>query len=92
MPYTSDLTDKQFELLDSIIPKSKTRDASNPRRQIFNGIFYQLKNGCGWRDLPSDLPKWETVYSQFRRWKQRGIWDKTLVELENLERQSRGKK
>ena len=51
MPYTSDLTDKQFELLDSIIPKSKTRDASNPRRQIFNGIFYQLKNGCGWRDL-----------------------------------------
>ena len=92
MPYTSDLTDKQFELLDSLISKSKTRSTKIPRRKIFNSIFYQLKNGCQWRDLPSDLPKWQTVYSQFRRWKQRGVWDKALVELENLERQSRGKK
>ncbi|AVW07968.1 hypothetical protein DA076_09535, partial [Lactiplantibacillus plantarum] len=21
-----------------------------------------MKNGCVWRDLPSDFPKWETVY------------------------------
>ena len=46
MPYTANLTDKQFELLDSLIPKSKTRDTKISRRQIFNSIFYQLKNGC----------------------------------------------
>jgi transposase len=92
MPYTSDLTNKQFKLIDSLVPKSKTRDTVIPRRQIFNAIFYQLKNGCQWRDLPSDLPKWQTVYSQFRRWKQRGVWDRVLIELEKVERQRHGKK
>ncbi len=31
-------------------------------RAIVNGIFYVLKNGCVWRDVPADLPPWVTVY------------------------------
>jgi len=64
MSYTTDLTDEQFELLDSVIPKSKTKWSIIPRRKILNAIFYQLKDGCQWRDLPKEFPKWETVYSQ----------------------------
>lgn len=92
MPYTSNLTDKQLDLIDSLIPKSKTRGTKISRKQIINAILYQLKNGCQWRDLPKDFPKWQTVYSQFRRWKQRGVWDEVLVGLEKLERKAKGKK
>lgn len=92
MPYSTDLTQEQFELLDSIIPKSKTRANVIPRVLIFNAIFYQLKNGCQWRDLPNNFPNWLTVYSQFNRWKKRDIWDNALVELSRLERDSREKK
>jgi transposase len=91
MSYTTDLTDEQFELLDSIIPKSKTKWNIIPRRKIFNAIFYQLKNGYQWRDLPKEFPKWETVYSQFRRWKQREVWKSALLILAELERVKLGK-
>jgi transposase len=49
--------------------------------------MYQLKNGCQWRDLPQDLPNWQTVYSQFRRWQNQGTWEKVLTALEKVERE-----
>ena len=64
MAYTTDLTVAQFEVLDELIPKSQTRGYDVSRYLMVNGILYQLKNGCQWRDLPTDFPKWQTVYSQ----------------------------
>jgi transposase len=92
MPYTTDLTLSQFKTLDQLLPKSKTRGCIVSRHSIINGIMYQLKNGSQWRDLPKDFPKWQTVYSQFRRWKINGAWEKALIELEKQERVIRGKK
>ncbi len=64
MAYTTDLTLAQFEVLDELLPKSKTRKSFLSKHLIVNAILYQLKNGCQWRDLPTDFPKWQTVYSQ----------------------------
>jgi transposase len=45
--------------------------------EIIDGIFYQLKNGCNWEDLPKDLPPYSTVYwhvhSVARSWSDRTI-------------------
>jgi transposase len=38
------------------------RTSKWPLRAIVNGIFYVLKNGCVWRDIPADLPPWVRVY------------------------------
>ncbi|WP_439637821.1 transposase [Gloeomargarita lithophora] len=57
MPYTTDLSVSQFEILDQHLPKSKTKKNVVSRHGIVNGIMYQLKNGCQWRDLPKDFPK-----------------------------------
>ncbi|WP_353806939.1 transposase [Microcystis sp. M_QC_C_20170808_M3Col] len=27
---------------------------------MLDGIFYQLKNGCNWPDLPKDFPPYST--------------------------------
>ena len=62
MAYTTDLTDPQFELLEQVLPQSRTYQNVVSRHLIVNGIFYQLKNGCQWRDLPGDFPNWLTVY------------------------------
>ncbi|WP_367119047.1 transposase [Nostoc sp. JL23] len=32
--------------------KKQTRPPKWTKRQILAGIFYQLKNGCNWCDLP----------------------------------------
>ena len=87
MAYTTDLTVPQFELLEQLLPQSRTCNSSISRHQIVNAIFYQLKNGCQWRDLPSDFPNWQTVYSQFRRWQLDGTWEKVSAALAQSERQ-----
>lgn len=43
-------------------------------RSILNAIFYVLKTGCAWRCLPSDFPKWQTVYARFRKWCKSDAW------------------
>ena len=35
---------------------------------VFCAIVYVLKSCSQWRMLPSDYPKWGTVYSYFRQW------------------------
>jgi transposase len=91
MAYTTDLTLPQFEVLDELLPKSKTRGYDVSRHLIVNGILYQLKNGCQWRDLPTDFPKWQTVYSQFRRWRINGAWEEVLTAVAKTERKGQKK-
>jgi putative transposase len=86
MAYTSNFTVPQFERLEKLLPRSKTRGYTVSRYDLVNAILYQLKNGCQWRDLPSDFPQWQTVYSQFRRWQLDGTWERVLRELAQQER------
>ena len=88
MAYTTDLTVPQFALLEPLLPQSKTYQNVIARHQIVNAILYQLKNGCQWRDLPTDFPNWQTVYSQFRRWQLDGTWQKVLAALARRERET----
>lgn len=86
MAYTTDLTIPQFKLVAPLFPISKTYQSVISRHEILNAIFYQLKNGCQWRDLPRDFPNWQTVYSQFRRWQLDGTWERVLAALAQQER------
>ncbi len=61
MTYSSSLSDPDWEILEpllkEILPaKKQTRPLAWTKREIFDGILYQLKNGCNWQDLPKDLP------------------------------------
>jgi transposase len=91
MAYTTDLTLAQFEVLDELLPKSKTRKGFVSKHLIVNAILYQLKNGCQWLDLPTDFPKWQRVYSQFRRWRLLRTWEEILTILARTEREKRQK-
>lgn len=91
MVYSTDLTPPQFELLDQLLPRSKTRGYVVSRHLIVNAIMYQLKNGCQWRDLPRDFPNWQTVYSQFRRWQLDKTWTAVLQALAQRERATKKK-
>ena len=74
--YPSDLTDKQWEQVRGSIPAAKPggRPRSVDIREVLNAIFYLLRNGCTWRSLPHDFPKWQVVYAYFRAWERAGVW------------------
>ena len=61
MPYKSSLSDEEWKMLEPLLseilpPKKQTRPTNWSKREILDGIFYQLSNGCNWQDLPKDLP------------------------------------
>jgi putative transposase len=76
-PYPTDLTDAQWGRLEPYLPAANKdcRPREVPVRDILDAYFYLLRAGCSWRMLPHDFPKWKTVYSQVRRWKQAGVWE-----------------
>ena len=91
--YPSDITRKQFEILRPMLESVKK--ATHPREfdlyDIFCAVLYLLKEGCRWRSIPHDFPKWNNVYYHYAMWKKKGddgesILDKALAELAMSER------
>jgi transposase len=82
MPYSSNLSDKEWEIIQPLLPiKKRTRPPQWSKRQILDGVFYQLKNGCNWGDLPSDLPPYSTVFWHYKQWRESGVLDKIMGTL-----------
>lgn len=82
MVYASSLTDREWEIIEPLLPqKKKTKPPKWTKRQILDGIFYQLKNGCNWGDLPTDLPPYSTVFWHYKQWRTDGVIEKIQTEL-----------
>lgn len=75
-PYPSDLNDQEWALLEPLIPPAKRggRPRTVNMREVLNAIFYVLKTGCQWRQLPRDFPPKGTVYHYFNTWRKDGTW------------------
>lgn len=76
MPYPSDLTDAQWELVAPLFPVPKQgrgRPRKYTNRALLNAIFYQARTGCAWRYLPADFPPYVGVWFHFRRWRDSGL-------------------
>lgn len=54
-PYPSDLTDRQWQLIEPFIPPERWggRTRSVDVREVLNGIFYLLRSGCAWPRDPA---------------------------------------
>lgn len=68
MSYSSNISTAQFKLIEKFLPKVKqTRPRIYSQHELINGMMYILVNGCKWRDMPSDMPKWNSVYQYYRK-------------------------
>ncbi len=82
MPYSSSLTDKEWEIIEPLLPKKKkTKPPTWSKREILDGVLYQLKNGCNWRDLPQDLPPYSTVFWHYKQWRAEGVIENMMRKL-----------
>jgi len=92
--YTSDLTDAEWQLIDYCFPKpsKKGRRRKHPFRELLNAVFYLVRTGCQWRNLPKDFAPWRTVYHYFRLWKRNGLWNQIHTHLREHLRLVEGRK
>jgi len=83
-PYPSDLTDKQFKLIEPLIKKRRKKTGRPPAalQEIVNGMLYVLSTGCRWRDLPHDYGvSYVTCYRYFIDWVKNGTFKRVFKEL-----------
>ena len=69
-----DLSDKEWAVVQPLLPKKGRGPARKDDRTVLNGIFFILRTGAPWRDLPDRYGPHTTVYNRYVRWGERGIW------------------
>src|SRR5688500_18112377 len=89
-PYPSDVTDNEWAFVAPYLA-SVREDASQRRhalREVVNGLRWLVRTGAPWRMLPHDLPPWELVYQQTRRWLAAGVFETMAHDLRMLLREA----
>jgi transposase len=82
-----DLSDMEWRLIEPLVPTKPRGVARVSDRRVLNGIFYVLRTGSPWRDLPERYGPYTTVYNRFNRWARAGVWVRVF---ETLSAQSPG--
>ena len=75
-----DISDKIWNLLSFHLPGKKGsigRLAWNNRLCI-NAVFWILRTGTPWRDLPPDYGDCKNTQGRICRWRDRGVWKRLL--------------
>jgi len=93
MGYPTDLTDKQWELIEHIFRTHKGQHfVEHSKRDLINAVLYLVKTGCQWRMLPKDFPPHSTVDSFYRRAVKSGRWEKAMDLMVKKVRKDNGRK
>jgi transposase len=70
-----DLTDFEWSVIEPLLPAGRRGVKPKNNRKVLNGIFWVLRAGAPWRDLPERYGPYTTAYNRFNRWRKAGIWD-----------------
>ena len=77
------MTDEEWEIVAPFLTGSTSRGGRPPgnHRRVLDGVLWICRTGAPWRDLPEQFGNWNSVWRQFRRWCESGIWDVVLQAL-----------
>ena len=73
-----DLTDFEWRVIEPLLPNKPRGVPPVDDRRVLNGIFWVLRSGAPWRDLPERYGPRTTCYNRFARWRKAGVWDRMM--------------
>lgn len=94
---SSSMTNAQWAIVEPLLPPAGNtggkggRPEKHPRRLVLDAIFYLVRGGIAWAQLPHDFPPHQTVYDWFRRWVRIGVWQSACDALRDLVRVHEGR-
>jgi putative transposase len=88
------MSDKFWWHIQPLLPKyaPPSSNGGRPRvnlRNVMDGIFYVLRNGCLWKAVPREYGSGSTIHRYFQEWTERGVFRrlwKSLVKRYDLRR------
>jgi transposase len=69
------LPDEHWSKLLPMLLRLRIYDKRNLRLAV-EGIFYRLRVGCPWRDVPKEFGNWNNLYRRFNEWSRKGKLDR----------------
>ena len=71
-----DLTDEQWQIIQHLLPRKKVLTPGRPpqsMREVLNAIFWKLRTGAPWDQIPSGYPSHQTCYRYYSVWEADGV-------------------
>jgi len=92
-PYASDVSDEEWAFLVPYLTlmREDAPQRTHPLRELFNGLRFIARTGLQWRMMPHDLPPWQAVYQQTRRWIAAEVFAAIVADLRVLIRLGEGR-
>jgi transposase len=73
-----ELTDREWKAIEPHLPNKPRGVPRVDDRRVLNGIFWVLRSGAPWADVPERYGPRTTVYNRFNRWRKAGVWDRLM--------------
>ena len=78
------MTDEEWAFFEPFVMPKTGRRPKDHRRKL-DAIFWVMRTGAPWRDVPQEFGDWNANFRQFRRWADSGVWDVVLDTLARSE-------
>lgn len=75
-----DLTDFEWRVIKPLLPNKPRGVPRVEDRRVLDGIFWILRSGSPWRDLPERYGPYATAYNRFNRRRKAGVWDSSWTQ------------
>ena len=75
------LTDSLWAELQAVMRFKGCKNSAN-NRNVMEAIFWKLRTGAQWREIPEKFCPWSTAYNRFNRWAEKGLWDEFFLSYE----------
>lgn len=73
-----EMSEFEWQVIAPLLPNKPRGVPRVDDRRVLNGIFWVLRSGAPWRDLPERYGPYTTCYNRFRRWTKAGVWDRLM--------------
>ena len=77
------LNEDQWTRIAALLPGKPGDPGRSARdnRLFLEAVLWIVRAGAPWRDLPPQFGKWGTAWKRFRRWAEKGVFERVFHEL-----------
>lgn len=74
-----ELSDFEWSIIEPLLPNKPRGVPRADDRKVLNGIYWRLRTGSPWADIPERYGPPTTCYNRFVRWRKLGVWDRIFA-------------
>lgn len=83
-----EISDESWAVIGPLFPAAKERGRpAVDRRAVVEATAWRYRTGAPWRDVPERFGNWNTIYKNFNRWSEQGVWARVLEKVQSLAHQ-----